>query len=223
MRYNIKENMWEVIQASSEKHQGPSARYGHSLVAYDVRSNVVSYISLLLPCIINCFCWLSYSNCKWIFWVKGSAELFLGVSGMCVVRLFLFLPFIAFIIVIHKQLLCNCTNLGSCVFCAPLDQHIGRHIDRQSTDVLVDISAECRPTCRSTYRSSVGQYVNQDVSLDILAYISVEHRWICRLTLDWYVGRYVDQEWLSDCWLTCRSIGYRYSADSSLLLAYWWL
>ncbi|KAJ7392447.1 hypothetical protein OS493_012111 [Desmophyllum pertusum] len=32
-RYNIKENMWEVIQGSSEKHQGPSARYGHSLVA----------------------------------------------------------------------------------------------------------------------------------------------------------------------------------------------
>lgn len=34
-RYNIKENTWEVIQASSEKYQGPSARYGHSLIAYD--------------------------------------------------------------------------------------------------------------------------------------------------------------------------------------------
>ncbi|XP_078359033.1 attractin-like protein 1 isoform X2 [Oculina patagonica] len=34
-RYSIKENMWEIIQASSKKHQGPSARYGHSLVAFD--------------------------------------------------------------------------------------------------------------------------------------------------------------------------------------------
>ena len=83
-------------------------------------------------------------------------------------------------------------ELGSCVFCAPLDQHIGQHIDRQTTDVSVDILAECRPICRSTYRSSVGQYVDQDVSLDISADISVKHRSICRLTLNRYVGRYVD-------------------------------
>ena len=176
MRYNIKENMWEVIQASTEKHQGPSARYGHSLVAYDVRSNVVSYISLLLPCIINCFCWLSYSTCKWIFWVKGSAELFLGVNGMCVVRLFLFLPFIAFIIVIHKQLLCNCTNLGSCVFCAPLDWHIGQHINRQSTDVLVNISAECRSICQlRCVARHIGRHIGR-ASVDM----STDTRLICR-------------------------------------------
>ena len=113
--------------------------------------------------------------------------------------------------------------IGSCVFCAPLDRYIGRHIDRQSTDVSVDISAECRPICRSTYRSSVGRYVDRDVSLDISADISVEHRSICRLTLDRCVGRYFDWEWLSDCRPTCRSIGYRHSADTSLLLAYWWL
>ena len=44
--------MWEVIQASSEKHQGPSARYGHSLVAYDVRSNVMLHTSLFLPRVV---------------------------------------------------------------------------------------------------------------------------------------------------------------------------
>ena len=90
-----------------------------------------------------------------------------------------------------------------------------------STDVLVDIPARGRPICQPTYRSSVGQYVDRDVSLDISADISVEHRSICRLTLDRYVGRYVDREWSSDCRPTCRSIGYRHSADTSLLLAYW--
>ena len=90
-----------------------------------------------------------------------------------------------------------------------------------STDISVDVSVDSRPICRSTYRSSVGRYVDRDVSLDISADISVEHRSICRLTLDRYVGRYVDREWLSDYWPTCRSIGYRHSADTSLLLAYW--
>ena len=123
------------------------------------------------------------------------------------------------IYIIHKNNFGKLTLYGSCVFCAPLDRRIGRHIDRQSTDVSVDISAECRPICRSTYRSSVGQYVDRDVSLDISADISVEHRSICRLTLD----RYVDREWSSDCRPTCRSIGYRHSTDTSLLLAYWWL
>ena len=75
----------------------------------------------------------------------------------------------------------------------------------------------------STYRSSVGRYVDRDVSLDMSADISVKHRSICRLTLDRYVGRYVGQEWLPDCRPTCRSIGYRHFADTSLLLVYWWL
>lgn len=55
-RYSIKDNMWEIIQASSEKHQGPSARYGHSLVTYDVGE----YINLLISffysiCLSYCF------------------------------------------------------------------------------------------------------------------------------------------------------------------------
>ena len=44
-------------------------------------------------------------------------------------------------------------------FCAPLEQYIGRHIDRLSTDVSVDISVK--------YRSRVGRYVDRDVSVDI--------------------------------------------------------
>ena len=108
---------------------------------------------------------------------------------------------------------------GSCVFWAPLDRYIGRHIDRLSTDVSVDILAECRPICWSTYRSSVDRYVNRDAWVDISTNILVQHRSICRPTLNRCVGRYVDQEWLSDCRPTCRSIGYRHSADTSLLLA----
>ena len=107
-----------------------------------------------------------------------------------------------------------------CILCTPRLIY-RQHIDRQSTDVSVDILAEYRPICRSTYQSSVGRYVDRDVSLDISADRSVKHRSICRLTLNGYVGRYVDREWSSDCRPTCRSIGYRHSADTSLLLAYW--
>ena len=88
----------------------------------------------------------------------------------------------------------NYSLFGSCVFCAPLDRCIGRHIDRQSTDISVNILGNCRPICWSTYRSSVGRYVDGDVSLDTSANTSVKHRSICRLTLDQYVGQYVDQE-----------------------------
>ena len=37
------------------------------------------------------------------------------------------------------------------------------------------------------------------------------------------VGWYVSRDGLSNCQPTCRSIGYRHSADTSLILAYWWL
>jgi len=66
-------------------------------------------------------------------------------------------------------------NIGSCVFCAPLDRYIGRHIDRHSTRYrllfrptldryvgrhidrhLADISTEI---CRSTYRPTLDRYV----------------------------------------------------------------
>ena len=116
----------------------------------------------------------------------------------------------------------HCRLLGLCVFCAPLDRYIHRHINWHSTNVLVDISAECQPICRLTYRSSVGYFVNQDVPVDISTDISVEHELICQPTLDRYVRRYVDREWLSNCRPTCQSISYWHSADIPLLLAYWW-
>ena len=81
-------------------------------------------------------------------------------------------------------------NMGSCVFCAPPDRYIGRHIDRHSTEVSAAISTDTLPICRSTYRSTLGRYV----------------------------GWYVDREWLSDCRPTCRSIGYRHSADTAPIL-----
>ena len=82
--------------------------------------------------------------------------------------------------------------------------------DDISVNILTDSRhgvAECWPKCRSRYRWSVGQFVDRDVCT---------YRPICRPILDRYVGRYVDREWLSDCPPTCRSIGYRHSADSSL-------
>ena len=55
--------------------------------------------------------------------------------------------------------------MGSCVFCAPLDQYIGRHIDQQSTNVSVDTSVVywlcigvwvdmLTEMCRSIYRAT---------------------------------------------------------------------
>lgn len=59
-------------------------------------------------------------------------------------------------------------QIGSCVFCAPLDRHIGQHIDRHaidigqhidrfSTDMSLEISIDTKADiqieiCRSTYR-----------------------------------------------------------------------
>ena len=96
-----------------------------------------------------------------------------------------------------------------------------------STDISVDMSTDSRPMYRSTYRPSVDRYVGRHigrVSVDMSTEICRStyrpmYRSICLPTLDRYVGRYVDREWLSDCRPTCRSIGYRHSADTSLLLA----
>ena len=107
-------------------------------------------------------------------------------------------------------------KVGSCVFCAPLDQCIGRLNDRHSTDELVDILAECRPICWSTYWLNASWYVNRTVSVDISTNISVDTQPICQPTLDRYVGRYVYREWLFDCRPTCRSIGYWHFTDASL-------
>ena len=74
-------------------------------------------------------------------------------------------------------------QIGSCVFCAPLDQYIGRHIDQHSTDVSVDISTrsvnistDTWPICQPTYRPTLGRNVDWDVPVDILPDISVEYR-----------------------------------------------
>ena len=76
----------------------------------------------------------------------------------------------------------NWRIFGSCVFFAPLDwyigRHLGRHIGWHSTDVSIDISAECRLICRSTYRSSVGRYVDRDVSVDVSTDVSYIHTYI---------------------------------------------
>ena len=76
--------------------------------------------------------------------------------------------------------------MGSCVFCAPLDLCIGRHIDRLSTDVSVDISVECRPICRPMYRSRVGRYVGRYMSVDLSTdvYRPSDGRHIDRLSAD---------------------------------------
>ena len=101
---------------------------------------------------------------------------------------------------------------GSCVVYEPLDRYVdrhigrdvGRHIDRCSTDMSVVISTDSRPMCRSR---CVGRHIGRCV--------------------DRYVGRYVDRhisiDISAECRSTCRSIGYRHSADTSLLLAHWWL
>ena len=70
--------------------------------------------------------------------------------------------------------------------------YLSWYIDRHATDMSVDISTNISVTCRSTYR---------------LTYRSSVHR--C-----------VNWEWLSDCRPTCWSIGYRHSANTSLILWY---
>ena len=46
--------------------------------------------------------------------------------------------------------------MGSCVFCAPLDRYIGRHIDRLSTDTSVESRSICRPRC-------VGRHIDRHI------------------------------------------------------------
>ena len=115
-----------------------------------------------------------------------------------------------------KMLRVVASCLGSCVVYEPLgrdvdrhlDRYVGRHIGRASTDMSVDMSADSRPMCRLR---CVGRHVDRHIGRSV----------------DRYVGRYVDR-YISiaisaECRSTCRSIGYRHSADTSLLLAYWWL
>ena len=77
-------------------------------------------------------------------------------------------------------------SFGSCVFCAPLDRHIGRRIDRYATDMAVDVSTDTQSICRSTYRPTLGRYVDRDMSVDISTDMStdmsVEYPSICQPT-----------------------------------------
>ena len=83
--------------------------------------------------------------------------------------------------------------LGSCVFCAPLDWHIGRHSDRQSTrhigrhigrvstDMSVDVSVECRSICRSRCVTLyIGWHIGR-ASLDMSTDTRPIHWSICQL------------------------------------------
>jgi len=70
-RYSIKENTWEIIQASSEKNQGPAARYGHSFVAFNK--------SLIL---FGGICQGVVSNETWIFNTVSSRWMLLEISNL---------------------------------------------------------------------------------------------------------------------------------------------
>jgi len=96
-----------------------------------------------------------------------------------------------------------CTFDGSRVTCASLDQCIGRHVDRLSTDISVNILTNIQLICRSTYRLSLGWYIDRDMLVDILTDLSTEISAECRSTycptisrcLSWYINRYV-ADWL---------------------------
>ena len=92
-----------------------------------------------------------------------------------------------------------------------------------STGISVDISTDSRPTYQSTYRPSVDRYVGRHIG-QVSANMSTEMcRLIYRPTYRSSIGQYVDWhstdmsvDMSSDCRPTCRSIGYRHSADTSL-------
>ena len=99
------------------------------------------------------------------------------------------------LITFDSQLKTTLTTFSrSCVFCAPLDRYISRHMDRHSTNVSADISTNTRPICRSTYRPTLGQYNDRDmlvdVSTDVLTEISAESRSTHPPTISRYLGRY---------------------------------
>ena len=93
-------------------------------------------------------------------------------------------------------------NIGSCVFCAPLNRCISRHMDRHLTNVSVNISTDARPICWPTYRPRLGWYIDRHLP-DISTNISVEHRWIIILC----------QQPCLICWLR---VVVRLSADLSI-------
>lgn len=59
-------------------------------------------------------------------------------------------------------------GLGSCVFCAPFDRHIGQHVNRHLINVSVYILTYAWPT----YWLTLGQYIDRDMSVEISTDIS---------------------------------------------------
>ena len=51
--------------------------------------------------------------------------------------------------------------LGSCVFCAPLDRHVGRQLTHVSVNISADMLIDTRPIWRPTYRLTLARYVDQ--------------------------------------------------------------
>ena len=97
---------------------------------------------------------------------------------------------------------------GPCLFCAPLDRHIGQHIDQNLTDVLADISTNARPMCQLTYRPTLCQYIDQDVSVNISTDISAECQYVDREAteippiLHCYLITtvFLDNDWICGTW-----------------------
>ena len=73
-------------------------------------------------------------------------------------------------------------KMGSCVFCAPLDQYVDRYIDWVSFDTSTDTEPICQWTCRPTLSRSIDrdvQHVDQHI-----------HRYLDRHSTDILVNIY---------------------------------
>ncbi|XP_058961853.2 attractin-like protein 1 isoform X2 [Pocillopora verrucosa] len=78
-RYNIRENRWEIIQASTEKHQRPSARYGHSLVAYD--NHLILFGGTCKKGAVSNETWILNTTSRQWTLLRSSVDIPVGVSG----------------------------------------------------------------------------------------------------------------------------------------------
>ena len=81
----------------------------------------------------------------------------------------------------------SCRLDGSCVFCAPLERHIGRHISRVLTNMSVDISVEGQSICQSRCVARfIGRHIDRasvDMSTD------TRPRVVVRLLADMSIDR----------------------------------
>ena len=104
-----------------------------------------------------------------------------------------------------------------CILCTPqpiywstyrptLDQYIGRHIGQVSVDMSTDISVESRSICQLR---CVGRHIDRHIGRALVD-VSTDTQPIC-----WPICQ---PRVISDCRPTCRSIGYRHSANIQLPL-----